>query len=272
MSISSDEPPLTLLTLEQQDWSAVSELVGRYMDEVREALVTTQGHNELIERSVREYTGKEPAERLIRRVAGFSHVIRLNAHRLSALTALITRYQAVRTGAIRGAITDRRRRFNLHDFIEDWLEGLTEVPLLDPDTNVGDFRQRIETVVPLKLEVFASPLHLAAVVSDLLRNAIMYSMRGTPVRLIAYGVRDTTAHIEVIDEGYGIRKTDFDRVFQPFTRGRQPQVMGEFGYGLSLYLCKHEVEAMGGRLWFTSEEGVGSTFTVKLPLSDVPNR
>ncbi|MBE2183048.1 MAG: hypothetical protein IAE89_06455, partial [Anaerolineae bacterium] len=36
--------------------------------------------------------------------------------------------------------------------------------------------------------------------------------------------------------------------------------------GLSLYLCKHEVEAMNGRLWFESDEGVGTTFSIKLPL------
>jgi signal transduction histidine kinase len=34
---------------------------------------------------------------------------------------------------------------------------------------------------------------------------------------------------------------------------------------LSLYLAKAEVEAMGGRIWYESEEGVGSTFSVKLP-------
>ena len=56
-----------------------------------------------------------------------------------------------------------------------------------------------------------------------------------------------------------------ERVFLPFTRSRQPQMMGEFGYGLSLYLCKNEVEAMNGRIWFESEEGVGTTFSIKLP-------
>ncbi|RPI96291.1 MAG: ATP-binding protein, partial [Chloroflexi bacterium] len=39
-----------------------------------------------------------------------------------------------------------------------------------------------------------------------------------------------------------------------------------FGYGLSLYLVKMEIEAMGGKIWFTSEERVGSTFSFKLQL------
>jgi signal transduction histidine kinase len=41
--------------------------------------------------------------------------------------------------------------------------------------------------------------------------------------------------------------------------------MAEFGYGLAMYLCKSEVEAMNGRIWFESEEGVGTTFSIKLP-------
>ena len=41
--------------------------------------------------------------------------------------------------------------------------------------------------------------------------------------------------------------------------------MGEFGYGLGLHLCKNEIEAMNGRIWFESEEGTGTTFSIKLP-------
>jgi signal transduction histidine kinase len=56
-------------------------------------------------------------------------------------------------------------------------------------------------------------------------------------------------------------------VFIPFQRARQPQVIAQFGYGVSLYLAKMEVETMGGRIWFASEEGVGTTFSFKLPLA-----
>jgi signal transduction histidine kinase len=70
-----------------------------------------------------------------------------------------------------------------------------------------------------------------------------------------------------VDQGYGIREKESGRIFAPFLRSRQPQVIAEFGYGLSLYLAKTEIEAMGGRMWFTSEEGVGSTFSFKLLLA-----
>jgi two-component system sensor histidine kinase VicK len=76
----------------------------------------------------------------------------------------------------------------------------------------------------------------------------------------------------VHDDGYGIRESDHDRVFTPFQRARQPQIISEFGYGLAIYLCKHEVEAMNGRIWFDSAEGAGTTFSIALPVSSSPGK
>ena len=45
------------------------------------------------------------------------------------------------------------------------------------------------------------------------------------------------------------------------------QIISEFGYGLAMYLCKHEVEAMNGRIWFDSAEGIGTTLSIALPVS-----
>ena len=115
--------------------------------------------------------------------------------------------------------------------------------------------------------VYASPGRVADVLQDLLRNAIMYSMKASPIMILAQtSGQNQSVQIDVVDEGYGIRAKEFDRVFSLFERARQPQIMGEFGYGLSLFLCKHEVEAMNGKIWFESEEGVGTTFSFKLPV------
>ena len=71
--------------------------------------------------------------------------------------------------------------------------------------------------------------------------------------------------IEITDRGYGIREKEQDRVFAAFKRARQPQIIGVDGYGLSLYLCQAELAAMGGRIWFESEEGSGTTFGFLIP-------
>lgn len=92
----------------------------------------------------------------------------------------------------------------------------------------------------------------------------MYSTPETAIHLVAQR-KLAAVQIDVIDDGIGIRESEQDRVFAPFRRARQPQVISEFGYGLSLYLCKQEVEAMNGRIWFDSVENAGTTFSIVLP-------
>jgi signal transduction histidine kinase len=172
----------------------------------------------------------------------------------------------LRTGDIRQIIRQDRRKIDFVDFMEDFMEELNEIKLLDPETeNQADYLARIELDLPDELYIKGVPRYVRYALQELLRNAIMYSLRGTPIR-IRVVTRQTTAQIDVIDEGYGVRESEWRRVFAPFERARQPQVISEFGYGLCLHLCKQEIEAMNGQLWFTTEENVGTTFSMNLPL------
>jgi signal transduction histidine kinase len=254
----------TMISIETPDWSVLSELLDHYLGEVREAVSSTQGHADLIGRTVRQ-TRTDGADRLARQVSGFTRLIDVHMHRLSRLTEMMARLAAIRTGTLRAAVRSGRRKLNLANFIEDFMEMLDEAALIDPETDMSDCRGRTHTDVPASLVIAASPSHLHAVLRDVLRNAIMYSMKATPVRLTATLTGDHAVQIDIADEGYGIRAGEVDRIFMPFVRARQPQIISEFGYGLSLYLCKHEIEAMGGYLWLTSEEGVGTTVRMKLP-------
>jgi signal transduction histidine kinase len=253
----------TMLTIDVPDWSALTELVEKYLDEVREASTSTAGHAELILQSLRRPKPNESIEQLGRRISGFARIIDVHMHRLSTLTDLMERLEKVRTNAIREDIRLSRDRIVLSDFMEDFLEELNDHALADPEWEMQDYRQRLQVSIPEHIAVFASARHVAVILRDLLRNAIMYSLKATPIYIVAHA-SDRMVQIDVIDEGYGIRSNEAERVFQPFMRSRQPQIMGEFGYGLSLYLCKHEVEAMNGRIWFESEEGIGTTFSLKL--------
>lgn len=254
-----------MISVDVPDWSALTEMLDRYLNEVREAVASTQGHADLIDQMTRQ--PNITAELLGRRVAGFARLIDIHMHRLNRLTEMMTRLEALRTGSLREAARAKRRRIVLAHFVEDFMETLDEMTLIDPETETGDCRGRIRPNIAPNVAISASASHLTVILRDLLRNAIMYSLKATPVRVNAVAnPRDNTAQIDIIDEGYGIRATEAERVFAPFMRAKQPQIISEFGYGLSLYLCRHEVEAMGGRLWFTSEEGVGTTMSLKLPL------
>ncbi len=255
----------TMVTIETPDWSAIADLMEKYLEEVREVVNATEGHADLIMQSVTHSKPNETVEMVARRITGFTRVIDIHMDRLRTLTDLVERLERIRTGKVREQIKQTTRRTVVSDFMEDFLEVIDEIKLVDPESDTGEHRKRIIPVIPQKLAAAVSPDTLTQVLRDVLRNAIMYSMRGSPIKIAAYTNRDNSVQIDVIDEGYGIRASESERVFQPFMRSRQPQIMGEFGYGLSLYLCKNEIEAMNGRIWFDSEEGVGTTFSIKLP-------
>jgi two-component system sensor histidine kinase SenX3 len=256
----------TMITIDKPDWAALSDLMAKYLAEVRDVMQATQGHSSLIVASITHAKPGATAEQVAGRVSGFARLIDIHMFRLHSLTSMVERLERVRTGGLRPLTDKARRRIALADYMEDFIESLDEIALVDPETDAGNYRQRLQTVIPPRLAIAASAGHLTIVLQDILRNAIMYSMRATPIKIIAYANRDGTGQIDIVDEGYGVRAEDAERVFAPFMRARQPQIMSEFGYGLALYLCKHEIEAMNGRLWFTSEEGVGTTFSIKLPL------
>lgn len=255
----------TMITLEISDWSALTGEIDRFQHEMREAIDATQGHVDLIEQSMKVLKPKDTIDVLKRRIGGFTRLIAIHMHRVGRFMEMLPRLQAIRTGVVAEEVRQGRRKLTLDNFFEDFLEELDEINLLDPETADTDPRGRVKLVVPGKLMVAAHPHYVTRILRDVLRNAIMYSMKATPVKIQAQA-KNQVVQIDIIDEGYGIRQKERDRVFEPFQRARQPQIIGEFGYGLSLYLCKAEVEAMNGKMWFDSEEGVGTTFSFTLPV------
>ena len=254
----------TMITLDSPDWTVVNDLIGRFRDQVHEAVETTEGHLRLISLSINQLPPEAPVEQLSKRISGFNRLIATHMYRTGTLMEALGRLQALRTGRLAQSVEERRKKIILTDFVEDFLEALDEMTLLDPETEPHDYRNRLTASVPPRLAVMASEEHLTIILRDLVRNAIMYSMRASPVKITA-SAQANSVQVDVIDEGYGVRAREIDKIFQPFQRARQPQIIAEFGHGISLYLCRQEIEAMNGTMWFTTEEEVGSTFSFKLP-------
>jgi signal transduction histidine kinase/GAF domain-containing protein len=106
------------------------------------------------------------------------------------------------------------------------------------------------------------------VVANLLSNAIKYSPSGGAVRVAVTEHAETgTACLAVRDEGIGIPAAQQAHLFSRFVRAENAKHEGISGTGLGLYLCRELVERHGGRIWFDSQEGQGSTFSVELPLA-----
>ena len=95
-------------------------------------------------------------------------------------------------------------------------------------------------------------------------NAVKYTPAGGEVAISA-GVEDANVWIRVRDTGIGIPSEEQARIFEPFYRGttgrRFPQ-----GMGLGLSIARDLLAAHGGRIEVESTPGVGSTFTLWLPM------
>jgi two-component system sensor histidine kinase SenX3 len=106
---------------------------------------------------------------------------------------------------------------------------------------------------------------LATALTNLLANAVAYS---PPETTIAVGARARSgfAEIAVTDSGIGIPRSDRSRVFERFYRVDQSRASATGGTGLGLAIVKHVASNHGGSVAVWSEEGLGSTFTMRIPL------
>ncbi len=257
-----------MLTLDVADWRFVGSVIDRFRKEMRDTIDSTAGHISLINRTLKadDPELQDPATaKIARRVGGFTRLIDVHMSRAGRLIRMLDRLQDLRTGDLRDKVRTMRKKIDLADFLEDFVESLDEIQLLDPEAEAHDYRARVRTEIEDGLVLYAVPFYLETALREMLRNAIMYSLLGTPI-IIKAVQRVESVQIEMIDEGYGVRQSETERVFEAFERARQPQIIAEFGYGLALYLSKHELEAMNGRLWFKSEENAGTTFSIQLPL------
>jgi two-component system, LuxR family, sensor kinase FixL len=99
--------------------------------------------------------------------------------------------------------------------------------------------------------------------TNLLTNAIKYSPNGGEV-LLSLQLENGEAIIRVSDHGIGIPADDLPRLFEPFHRAGNVESFQ--GTGLGLAIAKQAVEAHGGTIEVESQVGVGTTFTIHLPL------
>ncbi len=102
------------------------------------------------------------------------------------------------------------------------------------------------------------------IITNLLDNAAKYSEPGTKVT-IATEIVNGMITIKVKDEGVGIKKEDYDKVFQKFSRLENHLTSKTQGNGLGLYITKQLVEKMGGEISFSGRENKGTVFEIKFP-------
>lgn len=111
--------------------------------------------------------------------------------------------------------------------------------------------------------VFIDPTRLRMVIQNLIDNAIKYSISKKDIQ-IKISSHNSLVKFEIEDKGIGIKKSDYDKMFQKFSRGRTIK-FSTTGSGLGLFIAKFVIEKAGGKIGFDSEENKGSRFWFILP-------
>ncbi|MFZ0543972.1 MAG: ATP-binding protein [Candidatus Promineifilaceae bacterium] len=138
-------------------------------------------------------------------------------------------------------------------------------PLADRATEKGlAFSQRIQSDLP---SILGNEDTLYLIFKNLVENAIKFTQSGT-VYVNAKKV-DHKIRVEVKDEGIGIPVQAMPNLFKRFYRAQTAVERGIAGTGLGLYMVKEGIEKHGGSIDVHSEEGIGTTFIVLLPIVQI---
>ncbi len=145
--------------------------------------------------------------------------------------------------------------------------------LLDPQEKQ---EHCFKVVIPAALTIRADQEYVRRILRNLISNACKYSPAHTLITLDAIEEFDATLENEtparirfcIQDAGPGIPADEIPLLFEKFVRLKRDLSGRERGSGLGLYLCKHLVEAMSGRIWVESSgiDGEGSSFYFTLPI------
>jgi signal transduction histidine kinase/CheY-like chemotaxis protein len=212
--------------------------------EIRTPLNSIYGYAQLLERSP-----NEPPPNAVK-------VIRRSAEHLSSLIDGLLDISRIEGGVLKL----NRNRLNFTEFLDQ----LEDMFRLQAASKGIEFRCTRAAYLPTMVNT--DEKRLRQILINLLSNAVKYTSQGHALLAVRY--RNQVAEFEVSDTGMGIAPEDHERVFRPFERGSGAEVRAIPGTGLGLTITRLLTEVMGGEIRLASVPGQGTTFTVRLQLSE----
>ena len=129
----------------------------------------------------------------------------------------------------------------------------------------------IMQIAPHLPDVLCDQKRAMQIMVNLLSNANKYTGDGGAVMLsITPSTEAGFIKVSIADTGVGIAEEDQEQLFRRFFRAKSSVLTKATGTGLGLHITRGLVELHGGRIWFESELGEGSTFFVTLPVAEPP--
>lgn len=133
----------------------------------------------------------------------------------------------------------------------------------DPKRDCIEF----SSAVPAELQIAVPKVELQQVLLNLMlnaRHAVMQKHVARKIELSAQ-VEAETILLKISDNGIGIPESNLPYIFEPFFTTKNTKSSQEEGNGLGLPVCREILQAMNGSISVQSQEGLGTTFTLKLP-------
>ncbi|MGC2114904.1 MAG: ATP-binding protein, partial [Pseudolabrys sp.] len=123
----------------------------------------------------------------------------------------------------------------------------------------------------LATQVVGDAARLRQVLLNIVGNAIKFTDKGGVTVVVEPGEDGNEIRFEVRDTGIGVKNEDLARIFLDFEQADGSSTRKFAGTGLGLAISRRIVERMDGRIAVTSEENIGSTFVVSVPLPPAPD-
>jgi signal transduction histidine kinase len=215
--------------------------------ELRTPLTALLGYAELLQRrTAREGGLPERDQRAL-------NLILEQGRRLNQLVVTLLDVSRIETGQLRL----ERVQFDLVALAQRVVEALQ----VTAESHVLQFQAGAPAVA-----VLADAARIEQVIANLVGNALKYSPDGGTVT-VAISLQEAMAALVVADQGMGIPQEAIPHLFQRFYRASNVDTRAISGIGIGLYIVHQIVTLHGGSISVTSEQGVGSAFTVLLPLA-----
>ncbi len=223
------------------------DFVANLSHELKTPLTAIRGFSETLLES--DFPGPPEQKR-------FLGIIREHAIRMSRLTDDLMRLARIEAGKVEPQIA--------------LVDAAAVVGSVAESAAIRAGKRTIETPPPeQRLPLMTDKRMLTEILQNLVDNAIQYSSDDGRVR-IRMETRGPEARVTVEDNGSGIRKKHQARIFERFYRVDPARSREVGGTGLGLAIAKHLADVLGGRIEVWSRRGVGSRFTVALPVGTVP--
>lgn len=197
--------------------------------------------------------------------ANFLSTIRSNAERMSTLVSDLQDLSRIEAGQLRLQF----RTVVLFEIIDEVIRSLHR--------QIEEKGQALALEVPEDLPlIWGDRVRLVQILTNLVSNAHKYTPQTGKITVEAKPVADQDdptggsrfVHVAVQDTGIGISPADQRKIFQQFFRSEDPKVREVTGTGLGLSITKNLVEMQGGRIWFESQVGKGTSFHFTVPVAE----